>query len=354
MKAGIVGLPQVGKTTIFSILTRARAENRMGKGRKAQPNVGVVQVPDDRVDFLASVFHPRKVTYATIEFVDVVGLVRGKGRDLALDPVRDVDALVHVIRAFDDPAVAHADGSVDPERDIRNFDTELMLADLASIEKRLERLDKDLSKLKDEALGRERDFLRKAQAWLESERPLREMEIPEADQKSVRGFAFLSEKPMIYAINLGDDQVGRLGKQETRVSPPNTESVYLSGKLESEMAELPAEELGGFLGDYGLSESGLVRLIRSTYHLLGLISFLTAGEEECRAWTIRKGTPAQKAAGAIHTDLEKHFIRAEVVSFEDFQENPGFGLLRDKGLLRLEAKTYQVKDGDVITIRHSG
>ncbi len=354
MKAGIVGLPQVGKTTIFRILTRAAIDLVSARGRKSQPNVGVVQVPDERVAFLASVFNPVKVTYATIEFVDVVGLLRGQGRDLALDPVRDVDAMVHVVRAFDDDTVPHSEGSIDARRDIRNFDAELILADLQSVEKRLERLNKDLKKLKDADLGRERDFLVEVQNWLESERPLREMDIPEADRKRVRGFAFLSEKPMIYAINVGEEQIEELGRHRPGDTPPNTQSVYLCGKLEAEMTELPPEELDGFLEDYGLTESGMVRLIRSTYDLLGLISFLTAGEEECRAWTIRRGTTAQKAAGAIHTDLEKHFIRAEVAHYHDFQAHPGFGPLRDKGLLRLEGKGYEVQDGDIVTVRHSG
>ncbi len=354
MKAGIVGLPQAGKTTIFRILTRAAIDVVSKRGRKSQPNVGVVQVPDERVAFLASVFEPLKVTYATVEFVDVAGLVRGKGRDLALDPVRDVDAMVHVVRAFDDAAVPHSESSIDPERDIRNFDAELILADLASVEKRLERLNKDLKKLKDAELERERDFLVQAQNWLESEHPLREMDIPETDRKRMRGFAFLSEKPMIYAINRGEDQIGELSQDPAKDSPPNTERVYICGKLEAEMTELPPEDLDSFLEDYGLTETGMVRLIRSTYHLLGLISFLTVGEDECRAWTIRKGTTAQKAAGVIHTDLEKHFIRAEVAHFADFREHPGFGPLRDKGLLRLEGKGYEVQDGDIVNVRHSG
>lgn len=355
MKAGIVGLPQVGKTTIFRILTQAGADAVSNPGRKAQPHLGVVAVPDSRVEFLAAVFKPKKTTFATIEFVDVGGLVRGKGRDMALDPVRDVDTLVHVVRAFEDEAVAHPDGSVDPERDIRNFDAELILADLGSIEKRLERLNKDLKKVKDQDLARERDFLVEAQAWLESERPLREMPIEEAVEKQIRGFSFLSAKPILYAINLGEDQIDRL-KQEPASdhARPNAERVHISGKLEAEMAELAPEELDVFLNDYGLSESGMVRLIRSTYRLLGLISFLTAGEEECRAWTIRRGTRAQRAAGAIHSDLEKHFIRAEVAAFEAFREHGSFAALRDKGLLRLEGKDYIVNDGDIITVRHSG
>ena len=354
MKAGIVGLFQAGKTTIFKILTQAGGDSPKDHGRKAKPNIGVVPVPDSRVDYLASVFEPRKITFATIEFVDVGGLVRGKGREASLDPVRDVDTLVHVVRAFEDASVPHPDDAIDTERDIRNFEAELILADLASIEKRLERLNKDLKKIKDADMTRERDFLIEAQTWLESERPLREMVIDEAVEKQIRGFAFLSAKPMVIAINVGEDQIDLLKNPPLTGSPDKTERVYICGQLEAEMAELPPEELETYLDDYGLSESGMIRLIRTTYHLLGLISFLTAGEEECRAWTIRRGTPAQKAAGAIHTDLEKHFIRAEVAAYNDFVEHGGFAALRDKGLLRLEGKEYEVKDGDIITVRHSG
>ena len=358
MKTGIVGLPQVGKTTIFQVLTRASHELIAERSRRAQPNVGVVRVPDARVDFLASIFEPAKITYATIEFVDVVGLIQGHGKDLALDPVRDVDAMVHVVRAFDD-GIPHPQGSIDPERDIRDFDTELILNDLGSVEKRLERIARDRKKSKDPELEREHELLLKIREWLESERPLREMELSEEESKRSRGFAFLSQKPMIYAINVGEDQIGagaaELGASTKQQSnAPNTARVYISGKLEAEMAQLTDEDLKVFLADYGLEESGMIRLIRSAYELLGLISFLTAGEEECRAWTIRKGTTAQKAAGAIHTDLEKHFIRAEVSSFEDFSEHPSFAALREHGLLRLEGKDYVVRDGDIITVRHSG
>ena len=261
--------------------------------------------------------------------------------------------MVHVVRAFEDDTVPHPESSVDLERDVRNFDAELILADLASVEKRLERLDKDLKKIKDDSLARERDLLRGVHKWLETERPLREMEISDADRRQLRGFAFLSEKPMIYSINLGDDQVEQIpGTPEESVA--NTERVYVCGKLEAEMAELPPEELSAFLADYGLHESGMERLIRSTYHLLGMISFLTAGEEECRAWTIRRGTKAHQAAGAIHTDFEKHFIRAEVSRFDDFREHPSFAELRENGLLRLEGKEYEVCDGDIVNVRHSG
>lgn len=354
MKTGLVGLPLAGKTTIFKMLTRARVETNKHRGRKAEPNIGVVQVPDDRLGFLASIFNPKKTTHATIEFIDVQGLTRSNHHGLALEPVRDVDAMVHVVRAFEDAVVPHSKGSVDPERDIRDFDAELILSDLASVEKRLERLEKELKNIKDDRLVRERNLMGRALEWLETERPLREMEFDQTDRKLMSGFAFLSDKPIIYAINLGDDSVEMIQEAPQAGSTKNSERVYLCGKLEAEMAELPEEELSVFLADYGLEESGLERLIRSTYHLLGLISFLTAGEEECRAWTIRRGTKAQQAAGTIHTDLEKHFIRAEVAHFKDFLEHRSFAKLRDHGLLRLEGKEYEVRDGDIMTVRHSG
>jgi ribosome-binding ATPase len=355
MKTGIVGLPQSGKTTLFRVLTRASHDLIAEKGRRAQPNVGIVRVPDDRVDFLSSVFSPRKTTFATIEFVDVVGLVEGQGREMVLAPVRDVDALVHVVRAFDSE-IPHPSGSVDPERDIRDFDAELILSDLQSVEKRLERLAKDIRKVKDPDLEREYELLIGIQQWLEAERPLREMDLSEEAIRRVRGFSFLSAKPMLYVINVGEDHLDALeGTSDCAPSASgHTARVAVAGKLEAEMGELSDEDMAAFLEDYGLNESGMVRLVRSAYHLLGLISFLTAGEEEVRAWTVRKGTTAQGAAGAIHTDLAKHFIRAEVASFEAFKEHGSFAALRDKGLLRLEGKDYRVEDGDIITIRHSG
>ena len=355
MKTGIVGLPQAGKTTIFRVLARTSDALTLERSRRSQPNVGIVRVPDERVDFLASVFTPRKTTYATIELVDVGPLVRGTGRELALESVRDVDALVHVVRAFDE-GVPHPQGSVDPDRDIRDLDSELILADLQSVEKRLERIRKEMGKSKDAAREREHALLERIREWLETGRPLREMELASEESKQVRGFAFLSEKPIIHAINIGEEQVSLLlARPDGHSAPaPNTGRVYISGKLEAEMAELPTEDLQSFLEDYGLRESGMIRLVRSTYDLLGLISFLTAGEEECRAWTIRRGTTAQRAAGAIHSDLEKHFIRAEVCRFEEFRKHGSFRALRERGLLRLEGKDYIVEDGDIITVRHSG
>jgi GTP-binding protein YchF len=355
MKAGIIGLSSVGKTTIFNVLTQGKAAAAPVGSRRQEPNIGMVKVPDPRVDFLASKFQPQKTTYATVEFVDVQGMVRGKGQEVTLAPLRAVDVLVHVVRVFQDDATPHQEGSVDPKRDKRNVDYELMLADMGSIEKRMERLEKDLKKLKNATLEKELDLLQRAKAWLESEKPLREMVVPDDEKRLVKGFAFLSEKPMIYVLNIGEDQLSML--QHPPAHPDlraNTEQTVICGKLESEMAQLPPEELKAFLADYGLTESGAERLIRTTYHLLGLISFLTAGEEECRAWTITRGFSAQRAAGVIHTDLETHFIRAEVCSFDDFSKYGSMTALKEKGLLRLEGKEYVVKDGDILTIRHSG
>jgi len=355
MKAGIIGLPSVGKTTVFNVLTHGKAAAGPGAGRRLEPNVGIAKVPDGRLDFLSSKFNPEKTTYATIEFVDVQGLVRGKGQDMALAPVRTVDALVHVVRLFHDESVPHSEGSIDPERDKRNIDYELMLADIGSIEKRIERLEKDLKKIKNATLEKELAYLERAKSWLESERPLREMEISDDEKKLVKGFAFLSEKPMIYVENVGEDQLDRLKNPDSHGTlRPNTEQTIISGKLEAEMAELPSDELKSFLADYGMRESGTERLIQTTYRLLGLISFFTVGEEECRAWTITRGTNAQNAAGVIHTDLADHFIRAEVCHYDDFVKYGTMLALKEKGLLRLEGKEYPVKDGDIITVRHSG
>src|SRR5262245_1769797 len=318
MKAGIIGLASVGKTTIFNVLTHGKASVGAAGGRRLEPNVGIVKVPDSRVDFLASKFKPEKTTYATVEFVDVQGLVGSRSQDLALAPLRTVDVLIHVVRAFQDEAVPHSEGSIDPARDKRNLDYELMLADIGSIEKRMERLEKDLKKLKNAALEKELALLQRAKGWLESEKPLREMEVQEDEKKLVKGFAFLSEKPMIYVENIGEEQLDQLKQEAHKALRPNTEQTIICGKLEAEMAELPPEEISSFLADYGLRETGAERLIAATYRLLGLISFLTAGEEECRAWTITRGTTAQRAAGVIHSDLEDHFIRAEVCHFDDF------------------------------------
>jgi GTP-binding protein YchF len=352
MKAGIIGLQSSGKTTLFHILAHGRAS---GGGRRQEANVASVQVPDVRLEYLSSVFKPEKTTFAVVEFVDVPALTRGRGQDVALAPLRTVDVLIHVVRAFQNDSVPHPAESVDPQRDRRDLDYELMLADIASIEKRMERLEKDLKKGKTPALTKELAYLERAKAWLESEKPLREMETGDDEKKLVKGFAFLSDKPMIEVENIGEDQLSRLTEMHApQDARPNLDRTIVCGKLEAEMAELPPEELQTFLADYKLTESGSSRLIRATYRLLGLISFFTVGEEECRAWTISKGTNAQRAAGVIHTDLQEHFIRAEVCHYDDFVKHGSHQALKEKGLLRLEGKDYIVKDGDIMEIRHSG
>src|SRR5437667_708306 len=257
MKAGIIGLPSVGKTTICNVVTHGRAAAGPAAGRRGEPNIGIVKVPDARLDFLSSKFKPEKTTHATVEFVDVQGIVRGKGQDMALAPVRTVDALVHVVRVFQDESVPHSEGTIDSERDKRNLDYELMLADISSIEKRMERLEKDLKKIKNVALEKELAYLQCAKEWLESEKPLREMEVGDEEKKLVKGFAFLSEKPMLYVDNIGEDQLDRLRHPDANVVlRAGTEQTVICGKLEAEMAELAPEELTSFLSDYDLAESG--------------------------------------------------------------------------------------------------
>ena len=345
-----------GKSTIFQILAQGKASAASSGPRRQESNVVSVKVPDTRLDTLSSLFKPEKTTYAAVEFVDVPALVRGRGQDVVLAPLRTVDVLIHVVRTFEDESAPHPEGSIDPERDRRDLNYELMLADIASIEKRMERLEKDFKKFgKTTALAKEQSYLERAKAWLESEKPLREMEVDEEERKLMRGFAFLSEKPMIEVQNIGEDQLASLtGIHAQENLPPNTERTIVCGKLEAEMAELPPEELLTFLADYKLTESGSARLIRTTYRLLGLISFFTVGEEECRAWTIARGTNAQRAAGVIHTDLQDHFIRAEVCHYDDYVKHGSHQALKEKGLLRLEGKDYIVKDGDIMEIRHSG
>jgi GTP-binding protein YchF len=273
--------------------------------------------------------------------------------------LRVADAFMHVLRLFQDETVPHEKGSVDPLRDLEDVETELILSDLVVVEKRLERLDKDRKKIKNPELDREFELLTRAKAVLEDNKPLRQLELDAEDEKRIRGFQFLSQKPMLYVLNLGEDEAGRLHEREREYSEGalagrrHTSVAAVCGKIEAELAELPREEQQDYLASYGLQESGLERLISATYALLGLMSFLTAGEDECRAWTIPMGSNAVKAAGAIHSDFEKKFIRAEVVNWKSLIDFGGYAGVREKGLLRLEGKEYIVKDGDVLVIRHS-
>ncbi len=361
MQTGIVGLPQVGKTTLFRILTRAHLDEKAARGAT---HVGVARVPEPRIDQLAALYKPKKVTYATVEYVDVGGIARSTEKKAARDsavlaPLRDVDALAHVLRVFDDPAVPHPAGSIDPLRDAQSLDLELMLSDLEQIERRLERVEKDLKRKKDTAIEQEQTLLLRCKASIESEHPLRELEFTPEERKILTSFMFLSLRPMLYVLNLGDDEADKLDtaverhRLQSLLGRPQSAVVAICGRIEAELAELDDAAASELLAAYGLKEPGLHRLIRATYDLLGLISFFTAGEPEVRAWTIRRGTRAVNAAGAIHTDIERGFIRAEVVRWEDLLAAGDWPAAREKGQVRLEGKEYIVQQGDVILFRNS-
>ena len=358
MQTGIIGLPLVGKTSLFRILTRAKVESRSAPN---QAHVGIARVPDARVAKLAEVFKPKKVTYATIEYVDIGGLQKDREKNSAsLVPLREADALAHVVRLFENPAVPHEGGSLDALRDIVNVDLELILNDLEQASKRMERLEKDIKKKKDPQLEAELQVLTRCRQALEAETPLRELEFTSAEQKMLTGFMFLTQKPMIYVLNLGDEDAAEIDravekyKLEKLSTKPQTAVVPFCGKIEAELAELDDAEAAEMMMAYGLAESGRDRLIQATYRLLGLISFLTSGEPECRAWTIERGMTAQEAAGAIHSDIQKNFIKADVVNWEDLLKAGSFAAAREKAQVRLEGKEYIVQDGDVILFRHGG
>ena len=357
MKTAIIGLPMTGKTSLFTILTGVHQETRIGS---TSARTGVAKVPDDRLDALGKLFEPPKVTHATVEYVDMPSISKESLRDPAsVANLRNVDAFAHVVRVFADESVPHEKGSVDPMRDVEDIDTELILSDFVVVEKRLERLEKDRKKIKNPELDREYELLERCKKMLEESCPLRQLTIDAEEEKRIRGFQFLSQKPMLVVLNLGEEDSSRLHEreQEYRDGPlagrPHMAVAAVCGKIEAELAELPRAEQQDYLASYGLNESGLERLITATYSLLGLMSFLTAGEDECRAWTIPMNSTAVKAAGAIHSDFEKKFIRAEVVSWKTLIDLGGFSGARDKGQLRLEGKEYLVKDGDVLVIRHS-
>ncbi len=361
MRTGIIGLPQVGKTSLFRILTKSPlSEQAYANPRDA--HVGVCKVPDDRLDRLAALYNPKKLTHAAVEYVDLGAIGQEALKESGyVGHLRNVDALAHVVRAFDDPSIPHV-GAIDPLRDIKNVDFDLMVSDLGQIEKRQERVEKDLKKMRSADLEKEADLLKRAKTHLETERPLRELEMTPEDKKRFRGFMFLSEKPMLYVLNvsesteLGKDLENAVDKYKlTEVaSRPNAGAAAICGKVEAELAEMSDADAAEFLSSYGLTESGLVRLIRTTYKLLGLMSFFTAGEDECRAWTIPIHSRAVEAAGAIHSDLQKHFIRAETIRWDQLLDAGSEANARARGTLRLEGKDYTVQDGDVMHIRHSG
>jgi len=354
MQTGIIGLPQVGKTTLFRILTKAHVDAKGG-----QSHVGVAKVPEPRLLELAKLYDPKKITYATVQYVDLPGVQKERMRE-SLATLRDVDAIAHVIRVFDDPSVPHSEGTIDPLRDATDLDLELILSDHDQVSKRLERVEKDLKKQKNPLLELEKGVLEKCKAHLEAEKPLRELELTPEERKPISGFLFLSQRPMLYVLNLGDDEAAEMDKaiEKHKLSAlqgrPNTAVVAVCGRLEAELAEMEEREAAELLASYGLKEPGLNRLIRATYDLMGLFPFFTAGEPEVRAWTIRKGSTAVKAAGEIHSDIEKGFIRAEVVRCDDLLAAGSIAAAKEKAQVRLEGKEYIVQEGDVILFRHSG
>jgi len=356
VKTAIIGLPQVGKTSLFTILTGQATAARLGS---TEVHLGVARVPDPRLDELARVFQPEKITHATIDYVDMPAVSKESLREPTyIASLRAADAFAQVLRLFEDDAIPHAEAALDPARDFHNVELELILSDLVVVEKRLERLEKDLKKAKTADLEREQALLIRCQEALGDERPLREMDVDPQAAKLLRGFQFLSEKPMLLVLNLGETQapglhtVEREYRGKLAAGHPRLDVTAVCGKIEAEIAELGPEEAREYRASYQLAESGLERLVQASYALLGLMSFLTAGETEVRAWTVPRNSAAVQAAGAIHSDFEKKFIRAEVAQWGDLVELGGYAGAREKGRLRLEGRDYVVQDGDVLVIRH--
>ena len=362
MKLGIVGLPNVGKSTLFNSLTKAGAESANYPFCTIDPNVGVVAVPDERLKLLGDLYHSKKVTPAVIEFVDIAGLVKGasKGEGLGnqfLSNIREVDAIVHVVRCFEDSNVVHVDGSVNPLRDIETINLELIFSDLEILERRIAKVAKGARMDKEQA--KELAMLERVKERLEDGKLAIGFETEDEDEEEYfENLNLLTAKPVIYAANVGEEDLANDGADNAGVQAvreyakeTGSEVFAICAQIEEEISELDDEERQMFLDDLGLKESGLEKLIRASYHLLGLMSFLTSGEDETRAWTIKQGTKAPQAAGKIHTDFERGFIKAEVVNYKDLLENGSLAAAREKGLVRMEGKEYVVQDGDVILFR---
>ena len=364
MKLGIVGLPNVGKSTLFNSLTKAGALAANYPFATIDPNVGVVAVPDERIEKLGELYHTKKVVPATIEFVDIAGLVKGasKGEGLGnqfLANIREVDAIVHVVRCFEDANVVHVDGSVDPKRDIETINLELLFSDLEIIERRLTKIQKQAKM--DKTLAKEVTLIESLKAHMEDGEMAKNFEIPDTDEDEkewFKSYNLLTAKPVIYAANVAEDDMADDGAKNPHVAAvrelakqENSEVFVVCAEMEQELSELDEEEKKMFLEDLGVTSSGLDKLIAASYSILGLMSFLTAGEDECRAWTIQKGTKAPQAAGKIHTDFERGFICAETVNYKELLECGSLSAAKEKGIVGLQGKDYVVQDGDVILFR---
>ncbi len=360
MKLGVVGLPNVGKSTLFNAITQAGAEIANYPFCTIEPNVGVVAVPDERLDKLAALYDSKKITPTYLKFVDIAGLVKGASRgeglgNKFLSHIREVDAIVHVVRCFVDSNVTHVSDSIDPVSDMTTINLELVLADIETVNARLSKAI-NMQKTGDKKYKIEAELLKRILAWLESENPVRTMEFDEDEQAMVDEMFLLTSKPVIYAANIAEDDLGKTENELVKkvidyAAKEKAETLVICAKVEEELSRLPADEKAMFLESYGIEESGLNRLVKKCYKLLHLVSYLTAGEKETRAWTVTEGTKAPQAAGKIHSDFEKGFIRAEIVPYDVMLDMGGYNQAKERGKVRSEGKEYVIKDGDVVLFR---